>query len=233
MQAHPQSFSSKSIKLPGLARAAQGEINWSQSERWRTFPIQGERDQAGKQSWPWETVSAGRRSWSSMWTARLLDGGIFPRHPENPIHELQLGVTPGSRPTRTSAFRLDWHPTLGCLPAQSPPGLGFQSPFPPTPCHAHGKDEAPPVVNSMEPNPAHRCRAAANWTLIQNSLLLLLGRILKVTGEARQGETNVCHLPGPPGHVHTSNLVTPQEIIPLEGTGSRFSIPSSQFLLFI
>lgn len=140
----------------------------------------------------------------------------------------QFHTPPGPMPSGWTR-----HPTLGYLPAQSPPGLGFQSPFPPAPCHAHGKDEAPPVVNSMEPNPAQRCRAAANWTLIQNSLLLLLGRILKVTGEARQGETNVCHLPGPPGHVHTSDLVTPQEIIPLEGTGSRFSIPSSQFLLFI
>lgn len=119
------------------------------------------------------------------------------------------------------------HPTLGCLPAQSPPRLGFQSLFPPAACHAHGKDKAPPVMNSMGPNPVHHCRAGANWTLVQNSLLLLLGHILKVTGEARQGETNVCHLSGPPGHVHTSDLVTRQEIIPLEGTGSRFSIPSS------
>lgn len=128
MQAHPQSFSSKSIKLPGLARAAQGEIDWSQSERWRAFPIQGERDRAGKQSWPWETVSADRRSWSSVWTARLLDGGIFPRHPENPVHELQLSVTPGSHPTRTNAFRLDWAPNAGVPASSEPTRAGFSEP---------------------------------------------------------------------------------------------------------
>lgn len=156
-----------------------------------------------------------------MWTAHLLDGGIFPQYPENPFLELQLNITSGSHPTRTSAFSLGW--TLNA----TPPGLGFQSPFPPAPCRAHGKDEAPPVMNSMGPNLVHRCRAGANRTLVQNRLSPVLGHILKVTGEARQGETSVCHLAGPPGHVHTSDLGTPQEIIPLEGTGSRFSIPSS------
>lgn len=120
----------------------------------------------------------------------------------------------------------DWsgHPTVCQLRAH--PGWIFRAHFP---CHAHGRDEAPPVMhsNSGGLNPLHCCRAGASWTLVQNDLLLLLHHILKVTGEARQGETSVCHLAGPPGHVHTSNLATPQEIIPLEGTGSRFSIPFS------
>lgn len=117
------------------------------------------------------------------------------------------------------------HPTTWCLPAQSPPRMDFESPFPTAPHHAHGKGEAPPVMNSTGLNPLFA--ELEQKPLMQNDLLLLLDHILKVSGEARQGETNVCHLHGPPGHVHTSNLATPQEFIPLEGTGSRFSFPFS------
>lgn len=76
--AHPLGLSSKPIKLPGLTCAVLWEAEQSQSKGWRTFPIQGERDQAGEQSWLWETLSAGRWSWSSMWAAHPLDKEIFP-----------------------------------------------------------------------------------------------------------------------------------------------------------
>lgn len=68
-----------------------------------------------------------------------------------------------------------------------------------------------------------------SWSLGQNHPLLHLGPILKVTSEVRLGETSIWHLAGPSGHVHTSDLGTPQEITPLEGTGSRFSVPSWSF----
>lgn len=66
-------------------------------------------------------------------------------------------------------------------------------------------------------------------TLGQNRPLLHLSPILKVTSEVRLGETSIWHLAGPSGHVHTTDLGTPQEITPLEGTGSRFSGPSWSF----
>lgn len=104
---------------------------------------------------------------------------------------------------------------------------GFSEPISSSSLPCPWEDEAPPVMSSTGLTPLHCCRAGASWTPVQNDLLLLLDHILKVTGGARQGETNVCHLGGPRGHVHTPSLATPREIIPLEGTGSRFSIPLS------
>lgn len=96
---------------------------------------------------------------------------------------------------------------------------------------AHPDGFSEPISNSTLGKMKHpqwwTARAKPPAELEQTTLVLLLEHILKVTGEARQGETNVCHLHGPPGHIHTSNLATPQEIIPLEGTGSWFSIPFS------
>lgn len=85
----------------------------------------------------------------------------------------------------------------------------------------------PPMV------PAGDVGTHTSWTLGQNRPLVHLGPILKVTSEVRLGEASIWHLAGPPGRVHTSDLGTPQEITPLEGTGSRFSVPSLEFLLFI
>lgn len=198
-----------------------------------------------KPAWGMENVSHPRREWLVRKTIRAsgnricwqMELVIYVDSPSSRRGDFPVTLrkpcswTAAQRyPRRTS--HQDWyvHAGLGTqhwVAASSEPTRGFQSPFLPAPCHAHEKDEAPPVMKSMVPNRMHQCRAGANWTLIQNCLLLLLDHILKVTGEARQGETNACHLTGPPGHVHTSNLVTPQEIIPLEGTGSRFSIPSS------
>lgn len=54
-------------------------------------------------------------------------------------------------------------------------------------------------MSGVGPNLVHHFRAGASRTLVQTRLLLLLGHVLKVTREARQGENNVCHFSGPLG----------------------------------
>lgn len=147
--------------------------------------------------------------------------GIFPRHL---IHELQLSVTPDSHPTRTGARRVNWAPSAGNPASSEPTGAVFSEPISTSALPCLWKRQSTTSDERCGTKPGAPPGAGASRTLVQTRLLLLLGHVVKVTREARQGENNVCHFSG---RVHTSNLVTPPEIIPLEGTGSRFSIPSS------
>lgn len=55
--------------------------------------------------------------------------GIFPRHPENLIHELQLSVTPDSHPTRPGACRVNWAPSTGEPATSEPTWAVFSEPI--------------------------------------------------------------------------------------------------------
>lgn len=126
-------------------------------------------------------------------------GGFSHDTQKKTVHDLQLNVTLGSHPTRAGASGFSEPVSTSTLPWQTR------------------------STTSDEQHGTIRGALLQSWSKLDpcpNCLLLLLGHILKVTGEAMPGETNVCHLTVPPGHVHTSNPGTSQEIIPLEGTGS-------------